>query len=406
MCLSSRACSVPEFKDHELVLQLRQTRRNKKERNKEDAPERKQYRQQKQFQLPRPLEAELRVLKLGALVKRARDMGGIDEVAVTAAEDDDDPKAALVSLMLARVEVTAAERNDSAGTTCTFTFPTLDKDPCSHDLEVRLCSVRRGKIRAKGPTQRLADRVATKLTLQMPRKKGEPIDVGTCSFEVQFIKIGDVRSARAHPISITSTSTSETVPLYRPVVQCHAIDLLHKANPRESDSDVVGRRLCKTCSRNMRPWLGLRFSHSARSSQEILMTTADRSGRTCTRSPQLANALWPVSPRLLLHGRCPALLGLDGSRRGQAARFSSCGRHARYCHGDICTANSRRKRASVPTKYISRVRSTRVHNSVTWAGGIMVCSGLTRRYVAPGARWALAFPSQSLSQRSNLHYKA
>ena len=136
------------------------------------------------------------MLKLGALVKRARDMGGIDEVAVTAAEDEDDPKAALVSLMLARAEVTAAERNDSAGTTCTFTFPTLDKDPLSHDLEVRLCSVRRGKIRAKGPTQRLA----TKLTLQMPRKKGEPIDVGTCSFEVQFIKIGDVRSARAHPL--------------------------------------------------------------------------------------------------------------------------------------------------------------------------------------------------------------
>ena len=268
---------------------------------------RQQYRQQKQFQLPRPLEAELRVLKLGALVKRARDMGGIDEVAVTAAEDDDDPKAALISL----IEVTAAEQNNSAGTTCTFTFPTMDKDPCSHDLEVRLCSLRKGKIRTKGLTQRLADSVATKLTLQMPRKKGEPIDVGTCSFAVQFIKIEDVRSARAHPLpsdfkyeyEIQVRAHHGTVPLYRPVVQCHAIDLSRKANARESDSDVVGRRPCKTCSRKTRPCPGLRFSHSARSSREILMTTADMSGPTCTRSPQLANAPWLVSPRLLLHGR-------------------------------------------------------------------------------------------------------
>ena len=52
------------------------------------------------------LEAELRALKLSVLGKRARATEGIDEGAVDAAlDDDDDPKAALIRVMLARAAV-------------------------------------------------------------------------------------------------------------------------------------------------------------------------------------------------------------------------------------------------------------------------------------------------------------
>ena len=51
------------------------------------------------------LEAELAALKLGKLSKRAAATAGIDEDAVEAAlDDDDDPKAALIALLLAHVE--------------------------------------------------------------------------------------------------------------------------------------------------------------------------------------------------------------------------------------------------------------------------------------------------------------
>ena len=64
------------------------------------------------------LEAELRALKLGALLRRARATEGIDEDAVEAAHDDDDPKSALTRVMLARAakEVDAvAEQPEPAG---------------------------------------------------------------------------------------------------------------------------------------------------------------------------------------------------------------------------------------------------------------------------------------------------
>ena len=56
------------------------------------------------------LEAELRGLKLGALIKRAAVTEGIDEGAVElAVDDDDDPKGALIKVMLAHAEASMQE---------------------------------------------------------------------------------------------------------------------------------------------------------------------------------------------------------------------------------------------------------------------------------------------------------